>query len=71
MENKTLNPRELEVTHLVYEGLRNEQIAKKLNVSINTVKVHLVNIFEKLDIRNGRFELMARRIKELENGREN
>ena len=71
MENKTLNPRELEVMSLVYEGLRNEQIAKKLNVSINTVKVHLVNIFEKLDIRNGRFELMARRIKELENGREN
>lgn len=68
MGNNTLNPREREVLQLVYEGLRNEEIAKKLNVSIHTVKVHLANIFYKLDIQNGRLELMARRIKELENG---
>lgn len=68
MENNALNPKELEVLQLVYEGLRNEQIAEKLIVSIHTVKKHLQNIFEKLDIKNGRLELMARRIKELENG---
>ena len=64
----TLNPREREVLQLVYEGLKNKEIAEKLTISVHTVKVHLVSIFDKLDIRRGRFELMARRIKELENG---
>lgn len=68
MVNKTLNPRELEILKLVYKGMRNKEIADELCVSIYTVKVHLENIYHKLNISNGRLELMARRIKELENG---
>ncbi|MGY4496454.1 hypothetical protein ACVWYH_000381 [Bradyrhizobium sp. GM24.11] len=37
---------------LVSEGLSNKQIARQLNLSPGTVKVHLYNIFHKLEITN-------------------
>ncbi|WP_082649996.1 LuxR C-terminal-related transcriptional regulator, partial [Bradyrhizobium lablabi] len=49
---RVLTPREREIVRLVAEGLSNKAIARKLNVSGGTVKVHLYNIFHKLEISN-------------------
>jgi len=37
---------------LISHGLKNDEIAKKLFVSLSTVKTHTRNIFVKLDVRN-------------------
>ncbi len=42
-----LTKRELEVLRELTGGLTNEEIAEKLNISMNTVKRHLQNIMEK------------------------
>src|SRR5215475_6440914 len=47
-----LTDREREIMALVSEGLSNKEIARQLNVSQGTVKVHLHNIFQKLEINN-------------------
>lgn len=46
-----LSSRELEVLQLMAEGLSNQEIAARLYVSINTIKTHSSNIFEKMDVR--------------------
>ena len=45
-----LTPRELEVLHLVAEHLSNKQIAKRLDLSLHTVKNHVHNLVEKLKV---------------------
>jgi DNA-binding NarL/FixJ family response regulator len=45
-----LSPRELEVLKLVSQGLNNRLIAKRLFISENTVKNHIRNILEKLQL---------------------
>ncbi len=47
-----LSEREWEVLELVAKGNTNPQIAEALNVSENTVKFHLQNIFQKLGVGN-------------------
>ena len=49
---RMLTHREREIIRLVAEGLSNKEIARQLNVSPGTVKVHLYNIFHKLEISN-------------------
>ena len=44
--------KEQEVISLVCNGLSNEQVANKLHVSINTIKMHLQNIYKKSQIKN-------------------
>ncbi|MCT4638244.1 MAG: response regulator transcription factor [Bacteroidales bacterium] len=51
-KNKTLTKRELEVLKLIATGLKESEIAKKLFISINTVKYHKKNLFSKYNIRN-------------------
>ncbi len=48
----SLSPREREFLELVAEGLTNAQIADRLSVTEHTVKFHLQNIFQKLDVAN-------------------
>lgn len=43
-----LTPRELEVLHLIAEGLSNREMAERLFVSENTVKTHTSRVFDKL-----------------------
>lgn len=46
-----LSARELEVLQLMAEGLSNQEIAGRLFLSLNTIKTHSSNIFEKLEVR--------------------
>jgi NarL family two-component system response regulator LiaR len=45
-----LTERELEVLRLMVEGLANQEIAKKLIVSEDTVKSHIRHLFQKLSV---------------------
>lgn len=47
-----LTPRELEVLRLVADGLSNAQIADRIGRTEGTVKVHLKNILQKLDVQD-------------------
>jgi two-component system, NarL family, response regulator len=47
-----LTPRELEVLDLVAHGLTNAQVAERIGRTEGTVKVHLKNILQKLDVKD-------------------
>jgi two-component system, NarL family, nitrate/nitrite response regulator NarL len=48
----SLSERQREVISLVVNGMTNREIANTLIITENTVKVHLRNILDKLDLRN-------------------
>ena len=50
-----LTQREVEIVRLIAEGLSNKQIARQLSVSLYTVKNHVHNILDKLQVQS-RFE---------------
>ncbi|MFO1123915.1 MAG: helix-turn-helix transcriptional regulator [Methylocystis sp.] len=50
LENLTLRERSL--LSALGSGHTNSQLAKDFGVSINTIKFHLRNLFEKLEVRN-------------------
>jgi DNA-binding CsgD family transcriptional regulator len=54
-----LTPREVTLVQLVAEGLNNKQVCRSLDISLPTVKTHLLNVFRKLGI-GSRTELVAR-----------
>lgn len=56
--SSVLTPREIEVTRMVAAGLRNKEIANRLEITEGTVKFHLHSIYEKLQI-DGRYALMG------------
>ncbi len=49
---EALSPRELEIAMLFCQGLRAEDIARKLNLSAKTVATHKYRLMEKLDIKD-------------------
>lgn len=52
VEKFGLSEREIDVLLLISKGLKNDEIAEKLFLSVSTVKTHTRNIFIKLDVRN-------------------
>jgi DNA-binding NarL/FixJ family response regulator len=49
-ESNSLTKREREILQLIAEGFTNKEIAKHLNISLNTAHIHRNNIMRKLDI---------------------
>lgn len=47
-----LSPRELEVAMLLVQGMRQEDIARRLSLSAKTVNTHKARLFEKLQIQD-------------------
>ncbi len=47
-----LTPREIDVLHLISQGLSNRDIAEKLVIALNTVKRHTSSIYSKLNVRS-------------------
>ncbi len=54
-----LTDRELAVLQLLPSMMSNEQIARELFVSVNTVKVHLKSLYRKLGVTSRREAVMA------------
>ena len=44
----SLTPRETDIVHLVGQGLGNKEIARRLGVSVTTVRTHLSKVYDKL-----------------------
>lgn len=59
LDHFNLTPRQYEITQLIQQGKSNKEIAALLFISENTVKYHLKQIYEILDIEH-RVELTAR-----------
>jgi LuxR family maltose regulon positive regulatory protein len=47
-----LSRRERDVLELLARGLSNDEIAQTLTIAVNTVKMHVKNIYAKLNVRN-------------------
>ena len=58
-----LTERELEVLRLVAKGMNNREIARQLFISENTVKNHVRNILEKLQL-HSRMEAVMYAVRE-------
>jgi LuxR family maltose regulon positive regulatory protein len=54
-----LSPRELQILHLIAQGLSNDEIGKRLYLALDTVKGHNRKIFDKLGVQR-RTEAVAR-----------
>jgi DNA-binding NarL/FixJ family response regulator len=54
----SLTEREREIVRLVGEGLRNEEIARRLGITEKTVRNHLTGVFDKVGV-SGRLELVV------------
>jgi LuxR family maltose regulon positive regulatory protein len=50
--SEPLTEHELHILHMLEAGYPNKQIAQELNISLNTVKYHLKNIYGKLGVVN-------------------
>jgi two-component system nitrate/nitrite response regulator NarL len=49
---KRLTAREQQIVLLVADGLSNKEIARRIDLTEGTIKIHLHNIYEKLDVPN-------------------
>lgn len=47
-----LSEREFEILNLLKEGKSNKEIGDALHLSVNTIKTHLLKVYEKLDAKN-------------------
>ena len=62
-----LTRREEEVVHLVADGLKNREIAQKLNVKEHSIRNYIYRIFEKLGV-SSRVELILYAFSQRDNG---
>jgi DNA-binding CsgD family transcriptional regulator len=65
-----LTPREIDVLAAIGDGLGNKAIARKLDISLHTVKFHIESLFRKLGARSHAEAVakgLARRKKEIIN----
>mgnify|MGYP000864456234 FL=1 len=46
-----LGKREMEILNLMAQGLSNQEIGEKLFISLSTVKTHIQNLYQKLDVK--------------------
>lgn len=51
-KSNILSDREMEVLKVLSEGASNKEICEKLNISLATVKTHIINIYSKLEVSN-------------------
>jgi two-component system, NarL family, response regulator LiaR len=51
LSNRKISQRELQVLELMSDGLTNQEIADRLFVSLNTIKTHSSNLYEKLEVK--------------------
>ncbi|HEY1930917.1 MAG TPA: response regulator transcription factor [Acetobacteraceae bacterium] len=58
-DTPALTPREVEILTLVGQGLTNKAVARKLGISVHTVKFHLEAMFAKLEA-NSRAEAVVK-----------
>jgi two-component system NarL family response regulator len=56
-----LTPRETEILYCMAKGLSNDEICKRLFISLSTVKTHITNILNKLQVKS-RSEAVAKAI---------
>jgi DNA-binding NarL/FixJ family response regulator len=49
-DDLTLSPRQREVLALIVQGLPNKEIARRLNVAVGTVKIHVAVLFHKMNV---------------------
>jgi DNA-binding CsgD family transcriptional regulator len=49
---RLMTPRQHDIADLIVRGFSNPQIAKRLNLSVNTVKNHKQHLFKKINVRN-------------------
>jgi two-component system, NarL family, nitrate/nitrite response regulator NarL len=61
-----LTEREHQIAKLVSAGLSNKEVGRQLNLTAGTIKVHLHNIYQKLEI-NNRASLTALAVSDLNN----
>ena len=66
----TLTPRQCEVLRLLGKGQANKEIARALDISEGTVKIHLAAIFRLLDVRNRTEAVLKASALDLEPGAE-
>ncbi|KAJ51664.1 LuxR family maltose regulon positive regulatory protein [Clostridium tetanomorphum] len=52
IKHELLTEREKEVLKVLSEGTSNKEIGEKLNISLATVKTHIINIYSKLGVSN-------------------
>ncbi|MBO0528898.1 DNA-binding response regulator [Clostridium botulinum] len=52
IKGELLTEREKEVMEILFEGASNKQIGERLNISLATVKTHMINIYSKLQVSN-------------------
>lgn len=57
-----LTPREAQVVEAIEAGLTNKEVAIRLDISLETVKYHIKNIYGKLEV-NSRHALISRKYK--------
>lgn len=49
---RDLTERETKILRLLVEGCNNREISEELNVSVDTIKLHVSNIYTKLSVRD-------------------